>query len=154
LAPGDPDRRIQPIDVRDVAEFAVEAAARADVVGGYNLVGDGTETMGGFLRACVEVTGSDAVLTWVADDWLERQKIRQWTEIPLWRTMRGVWAISAERARSAGLSTRPLLDTVRDTWMWMLGGEAAVSHQRAAEHGLDPERERRLLAEWDVLSSR
>jgi 2'-hydroxyisoflavone reductase len=145
LAPGSPARSIQPVDVRDVAEFALTGVA-----GTFNLTGRDTE-MERFLSRCREVVGSDAVLSWVTDEqWLVQQGVRQWTELPLWRTYPGTWRVSSSAAKAAGFTPRPLAQTVADTWEWMQRGESAVEHERAAELGIDPTLEAALLGMWDA----
>lgn len=147
LVPGRPERSIQPADVRDVASFAL----MPELAGVFNLTASGRDTMGHMLDACRQVTGSRAELEWVADQqWLVSQGVRQWTELPLWRTYRGAWAVDSERARDAGFTTRPIRDTVSDTWEWLNSGGAPVRHDRAAELGISPERERALLGLWDA----
>ncbi|KAA2261954.1 NAD-dependent epimerase [Solihabitans fulvus] len=147
LAPGDPLRGIQPIDVRDVAAFALRCAAGTPGV--FNVTGPGTETFGDLLDACARVveppTGTE--LVWASDEFLVSQGLRQWTELPLWRAYPGTWAVDASRARAAGLVTRSLAETVRDTWEW-LTGDAPVGHERAGELGIMPEREAEVLAAW------
>jgi hypothetical protein len=54
--------------------------------------------------------------------------------------------MDAGPARAAGLHCRPLADTVADTWAWLNGGGEAVDHERQAEHGIDADKERDLLA--------
>jgi len=76
--------------------------------------------------------------------------VRQWTELPLWRTYRGTWAVDALRARAAGLNTRPLRTTVADTWEWLRSGDTEVMHERAAEQGIDPAKEHAVLGLWDA----
>ena len=73
--------------------------------------------------------------------------VRRWSEVPLWRTMRGVWAVDSSRAVAAGLSARPVGDTVRDTWAWMRTGVEIDGQDRSAEIGLAPDREAALLPE-------
>jgi nucleoside-diphosphate-sugar epimerase len=146
LAPGSPDRHIQPVDVRDVAAFAVHCAA--GTAGVFNVATPPRATMGDFLAACAAVTGSDAELTWITDEqWLTAQGVRQWTELPLWRTYAGTWAVDASRARAAGLVTRSLTSTVVDTWAWLNSGRM-VAHERAGELGITPEREAAILGVW------
>lgn len=146
LAPGSPDRPIQPVDVRDVAAFAVHCAG--GTAGVFNVTAPGHETMGDFLGACRRVTNSDADITWVTDEeWLRDQGIRQWTELPLWRTYRGAWAVDAARARTAGLVTRSLAQTVSDTWAWLQQG-TVVEHERAGELGITAEKEAAVLRVW------
>ncbi|MFF3277309.1 NAD-dependent epimerase/dehydratase family protein [Streptomyces chrestomyceticus] len=153
LAPGDPAKSIQPVDVRDVAAFALDQAA-ASAGGAYNVVAPvGRETMGGLLEACLEVTGRRGKLCWVPDAFLLEQAVEQWTELPLWRTHAGVWNVASQRAQAAGLVCRPLAQTVDATWQWLRAGGVPVAHPRAAEHGLDPCEEQRLLQMVDARVS-
>lgn len=146
LAPGEPGKGIQPVDVRDVAAFALDRATAADG-GAYNVTAPiSRETMGGFLGACLEATGGDGRLVWAPDDVLKAAGVRQWTELPLWRTHAGVWNIGSVRAQEAGFMCRPLSETVRDTWRWLNGGGMPVSHPRWAKHGIDPAKEAEILA--------
>ncbi|MFF4500354.1 NAD-dependent epimerase/dehydratase family protein [Streptomyces sp. NPDC001401] len=146
LAPGHPAKSIQPVDVRDVAEFALDQAA----VGGggaYNVTAPiGRETMGGFLNACLEATGSSGHLVWAPDDLLLEQGVQQWTELPLWRTHLGAWNVDSTQAQQAGLRCRPLAETVVDTWEWLRGGGTPVEHPRWAEHGISTAKEAEILA--------
>lgn len=149
LAPGHPSRSIQPVDVRDVAAFALHTATGP--VGTFNVTASGKETMSDFLGACKEVTGSDAEFEWITDEkWLAAQGVKQWTELPLWRTYRGAWAVDSTHAYQAGLTTRSLRDTVAATWAWLNSGDAAIAHERAAEQGIDPQKEKALLGVWDA----
>jgi 2'-hydroxyisoflavone reductase len=146
LAPGAPDRSIQPVDVRDVAAFALRAVEH-DLSGTYNVTAPtGRETFGGLLESCAVATHSDAELVWVPDEQLLAHRVRQWSEIPLWRTFPGTWAVDASAAQSRGLSCRPLAATVADTWSWMLTADPAAADERAFELGLSFEKERQILA--------
>jgi hypothetical protein len=146
LAPGSPDRSIQPVDVRDLAAFAL-AGADPGVSGTFNVAAPiGGESFGGMLRACADVTGSGAEFVWVPDDRLAAQGVRQWSELPLWRTFRGVWQVDSGAAMAAGLSCRPLAATVADTWAWLQGSGGELDEERAGEIGMSRERERQVLA--------
>ncbi|WP_194814567.1 NAD-dependent epimerase/dehydratase family protein [Nocardia sp. XZ_19_385] len=149
LAPGRPDRRIQPVDVRDVADFALVPG----LSGMFNVTATpARETMADLLGSCNEITGNNADLEWVTDEhWLAEQGVRQWTELPLWRTYAGAWAVDSSRANAAGLVTRPLRDTVADTWAWLQDGGASVEHERSAELGITADRERAILGLWDAV---
>ncbi|WP_280245816.1 NAD-dependent epimerase/dehydratase family protein [Nocardia abscessus] len=147
LAPGNPNRPIQPVDVRDVAAFAL----LPDLAGTFNLTAAGRERMSDMIDACRTVTGSTATLEWVTDEqWLAGQGVRQWTELPLWRTYAGAWAVDSQRARAAGFASRPIRETVADTWAWLNDGGAAVAHERATELGISAEREATILGLWDA----
>lgn len=150
LAPAPEGRGIQPVDVRDVARFALDLIA-AQASGVYNIAAPADrETYGGMLRACREVTGSDAEFVWADEGWLAERGVREWTELPLWRTLPTAWEMSAQKAQAAGLVCRPLRQTVADTWAWMQAGGAPTPHERFAEHGLDARREEELLRQWEL----
>lgn len=77
---------------------------------------------------------------------LIEHEVRQWTELPLWRTHAGVWSVDSRKAVAAGLRCRPLTETIADTWAWLRAGERGVGHPRWAEHGIAPEKEAKILA--------
>jgi nucleoside-diphosphate-sugar epimerase len=146
LAPGRPDRLIQPVDVRDLAAFVLDQIAGGDA-GTYNVAPPADRsTYRDLLVACLSATGGRGELLWAEDEWLAGQDVRQWTELPLWRVSPGTWAMDTKRATAAGLTCRPLAETVRDTWAWLSAGGRAIEHERDAEHGIDPGKERALLA--------
>ena len=144
LAPGYPSRSIQPVDVRDVARFTVSAPP-----GVFNVTG-AASTMADLLGACRDVVGGDQVeFSWITDEeWLVAQGVAQWTELPLWRTYRGTWAVDSSAAIAAGLAPRGMRSTVADTWAWMRSGEAALKHERSAEQGISVQKEAAILRTW------
>ena len=147
LSAGSPSRPIQPVDVRDLSDFVLHAA-RTGLSGAMNVTAPlGHATYGRLLESCRDVTGGHCELVWVADGWLAAQDVTPWSEIPLWRTTAGAWQVSSERAQAAGLTCRPLHETVTGTWDWLCL-EDPVPHERAAEIGLDAVKEERLLAAW------
>ncbi|MEU1809638.1 NAD-dependent epimerase/dehydratase family protein [Micromonospora aurantiaca (nom. illeg.)] len=148
LAPGSPDRTIQPIDVRDVASFALLATDK-NLAGAYNVCRPaGSVTFGDLLHACAAATGETPLFTWVPDDVLVRHGVRQWSELPLWRTFEGVWQVDSTKAQSAGLHWRSFHETAADTWQWLKSTRSALADERAAEIGLSPEKEAHVLAAW------
>jgi 2'-hydroxyisoflavone reductase len=151
LGPGNPDRAIQPIDVRDVARFALDLA-EAGRAGAFNLAAPkGYATFGSMLADCARATAFDGELVWVDDQFLLDHGVLQWTEIPLWRVHEGTWDMDTTIAEAAGLTCRPLAETVRDTGVWMGGGGGPAPYGRQAQHGLSSERERQLLELWAKL---
>lgn len=145
LAPGLPDRGIQPIDVRDVARFATQVA-RDGISGTFNVAApiDHT-TFEAMLDACATATASNARFVWAADDLLIREGVRQWSEMPLWRTFPGVWHVESRQAIAAGLTCRPIHETVVDTWHWLNSDDPDSNDERSGEIGLSPEKESRVL---------
>lgn len=154
LAPGHADRAIQPIDIRDLATFALHCLANG-TVGTFNVTAPiGHATFDGMLKACADATGTKPELTWVEDEFLLERGVRQWTEIPLWRTFPGTWRVDSARAHGSGLHCRPLNQTVADTWEWLLSQGGPSAYARQQHHGLPVEKERQLLSEWHVNSRR
>lgn len=145
IAPGSPSRTLQPIDVRDVADFTL-ACAEHGLAGAFNVAAPiGRDTFGGLIDACVRATHSDAEIIWIPDEVLLAHGVRQWSEMPLWRTYDGVWKVDATKAADAGLVSRALAETVLDTWTWMQSAGEVNEHDRASEIGLTVDHERELL---------
>ncbi|MGW0421066.1 NAD-dependent epimerase/dehydratase family protein [Streptomyces sp. NPDC003015] len=152
LAPGPRDLTLQYVDVRDLAQWVLEASA-AGRHGPYNLVGPpGHTTMGELLDACVAVTGGHAELRWTDPDIVLEAGIAPWTGLPVWvppdtdlhTTLHGG---DTSRAAAAGLRCRPVTETVADTWKWLLeiGGVAPQRPDRPVV-GIDEETEAKALA--------
>lgn len=151
LAPGPADRALQYIDARDLAAWLLDGSVNG-LSGAYNAVGrSGSATMGSLLEACRSATGSDAVLTWVDAEVIERFGIEPWTELPIWlppdHELRAMHDMNVERALAAGLRSRPLEETVRDTWAWLIAvGKRPPLRSDLPPVGLGPDREREVLA--------
>jgi nucleoside-diphosphate-sugar epimerase len=146
IAPGLPGRRVEFIDVRDLAAWIV----RTDGEGTVNAVGPaGVVTMGELLATCSEVGAGGAALEWISDAFLLDQGVVPYAEMPLWipdePEYRYFSEVSAERAIASGLSFRPVRETVADTLAWSRA-HPAVDRR----NGLSPEREADLLARWDA----
>ena len=149
LAPGDPDRRLQVIDARDIARFGLTQIVVGST-GRFLASGvRGNTTFGRLLSDCVFVTGSDAELVWVDDEFLLDHGVEEWTELPMWTAggpeTAAIWLPSSEKALAAGLRCRPVTETVRDTWEWVAsgGGDRLRVYRETVEHGIDLPRRRR-----------
>ncbi|SCX37682.1 Nucleoside-diphosphate-sugar epimerase [Klenkia marina] len=143
-----PDALAQPmalVDARDLAGWLV--AACGQVSGPVNATGPaGMTTLGGLLDTCREVTGGDAEWVVVPEDDLLAAGVQPWVHLPLWLpadTARTAWDVDTTRARELGLPSRPLRDTVADTWAWL---QAAGAPGGDDLPGLPPDLEARLLA--------
>lgn len=151
LAPGPPDLKLQYIDARDLARFALDAAS-ARHSGPFNVVSRrGHATMSSLLESCREVAGaSDARLRWMPPGELLEAGVEPWTDLPIWippgHEFAGMHAANVERAYAAGLRCRPVHDTVADTWAWMseLDGPPPLRAD-LPPLGLDRDRERAVL---------
>lgn len=150
-APGRRERRIQLIDARDLAQWIVAMVERG-AHGVYNATGPATAlTMGELIDECVAAGGGRSRPTWLPDEFLLREKVQPWMQMPLWlpesaASSRGFMAADASRAVGEGLAFRPLRETVADTLAW--SGTRGANHPWKA--GLDPEREAALLAAWNA----
>lgn len=148
LAPGEPDRPKQFIDVRDVSEWIIHMLETGRT-GTYNVIGPERQpSMREVLQQCRSVTGSDASFVWVSDDFLLASDVGVWREMPLWMPKRyekpAFQAANSDRARAAGLRFRPLAETILDTLRWDSARPADIERRA----GLDPEKERRILQAW------
>lgn len=148
LAPATPDRRAQFIDARDLGEWVVRAV-ESKTMGIYNATGpDKPLTMGEVLDTCKTVSGSDAKFTWVDEKFLLEHEVEPWTGLPLWvpEDIQAIHMANVSRAVAAGLTFRPLADTVAATLAYLNEDmKAALERQ---QHTLPAEREQALLKEW------
>jgi 2'-hydroxyisoflavone reductase len=146
LAPLPRDAGTQVIDARDLAEWIVRAAEQS-LGGTYNAVGP-VLTREQVLDTCRGVAGADAELVWVDPDFLDEHGVEEWMELPLWlydEKYRGMLSVDASPALAAGLRTRPLEETVRDTLAWAQSSEAPSEFPA----GLDSAKEQDVLDAWD-----
>jgi 2'-hydroxyisoflavone reductase len=142
LAPGDAGDLTQVIDVRDLAAFLLDAIHH-DRGGVFNLTG-APRAFGILLDLCRTATYSDAELTWIPTDSLVAAGVDPEAGIPLWVGVPGYEAynnVDSSHAVGAGLSSRAVTETIRDTLAWDLGRGGPE------RPGLDPAEEERLLAE-------
>jgi 2'-hydroxyisoflavone reductase len=141
LVPGPAWRPIQLIDVRDLAAWML-AVAEERLAGPFNATGP--TTMGAVVDAARRVAASSARSVEVDDAFLAAQKVGEWMELPLWVDTRDdAWRhfleVDASRATAAGLTFRPLDETVTAT---------LTEAETVDGVGLTPERERELLTAW------
>ena len=144
LAPDHEERGVQYIDVRDLASWMVRMSEERRT-GTYNATGPDYELrMGRLLEECEAVGGAGAEPVWVSEDFLEEKGVEPFTELPLWlpREYAALQAIDCSRAIEAGLTFRPLSETIEDVLDW----DRATGTGRVA--GLRPEREQELLRAW------
>jgi 2'-hydroxyisoflavone reductase len=156
LAPGRRGRQWQFIDVRDLAAWMLHLAAEG-IPGAFTATGPLPPTTAAeVLETCRAVAETEARFTWVDEEFLLEREVGEWMELPLWLAEGSEFAHMLEadvsRAAAAGLVTRPVGDTVRDTLAWAQGRKAAGSGTAAMGGtegvGLAPEREQELLAAW------
>ena len=138
LAPGTPHDPKQFIDVRDLAEWML-GRLEHDEGGLFNATGVPIP-FGVVLTTCRQVSGSDARFLWAPSERLVAEGVGEWMELPLWIAspeFAGMQQADVSRAVAAGLTFRPLAETIRATL-----DEAELKDGV----GLAPEREAGLLA--------
>ena len=149
LAPDCPDRFVQFIDARDLAEWTVRMIEQR-AVGRYNANGPTSRvTMQDVLEQCKSISKSDASFTWVSEDFLLQENVAAWSEMPLWLPenaaphLKGFMFINCDKAVQAGLTRRPLAEIISDTLQWT---QTSASDKLKA--GIDAEKEQMLLRKW------
>ena len=147
LAPGRPERFVQFIDARDLAEWAIKMIER-NAAGAYNTHGlPNTVTMEGLLEECKRVSQSDAQFTWASEEFLLEEQVAAWSEMPLWLPedaaphLKGFMFISPRKAIAEGLEFHPLSDTIADTLSWFRTNR----QDEPLKAGLNSDKERALL---------
>ena len=158
LAPGSPDAPLRLTDARDLAAWLTGNTRRA-IPGVVNVPGAEGTTFGDLLTTCAEVTAPQRTagleLRWMADQDLLAAGVEPWMELPMWAPgtpeLAAIWQVSGDRALRTGIRYRPLVDTVSDTWHWMLQDAASRSgvvsdFARLPGIGLDAGREQEILS--------
>lgn len=142
LCPGDQDANVQFIDARDLAEWMVHVLEQGHC-GVFNADGfAGALSMAELLAGCKCATANSVTLTWASEEFLQANKVGPWMEMPLWIPREGRSDVDCSKARSHGLSFRPVADTIRDTLRW---AKEERGDRPFARTGLKPEREQELL---------
>jgi 2'-hydroxyisoflavone reductase len=143
LAPGSPDEPVQWVDVRDLAAWIIYAA-ETGLTGTYDGIGEPV-TRAELLRGL----GAEPTLTWVDQDFLSAQGIQPWMgerSLPMWLPLpeyAGLMCRDVSPSLAAGLVTRPLAETARDTLAWL-----ATGPQRTSPVGISPADEAAVLKAW------
>jgi 2'-hydroxyisoflavone reductase len=154
LAPAPPQQPAQYVDVRDLASWIVRMAEERRA-GVYNATGPAQPaTLGATLEETARALGTSPPFVWADEAFLLEKKVAPWMGLPLWLPqqdpeIRYMLTMNSGRALAAGLTFRPLAETVRATRAWDVGrGEPTLGA------GLSPERESELLDAWRESSSR
>ncbi|MBV6457058.1 MAG: hypothetical protein HONBIEJF_00163 [Fimbriimonadaceae bacterium] len=123
LVPEDTNSRIQFIDARDLAAFAVRLleAGKPTTV---NAVGPAA-SLGwtAFADSLTSVCGGKPV--WAPPTFLTEQRVEPWIDLPLWlagEDSQGMDRVSNALGLSLGLTLRPREETIADTLSWRRRG--------------------------------
>jgi nucleoside-diphosphate-sugar epimerase len=129
LVPGDPDDPVQLIDVRDLADWILDAV-EGGATGTYDGLG-AAMTREMFLDALLTGVGATPQVRWVATKRLLEAGVAEWAgpgSVPVWvgdPDWQGFMARDVSASLAAGLRTRPLSATARDTLEWLRTTPAA-----------------------------
>ncbi len=150
LVPGDGSDPVQVIDGRDLAEWMVRVA-EARRFGTFNAVGpDYMLSTMALMHGIHAVTGGRASFTNVSRDFLDEHKVKSGEDLPIWEPADGQYggfgSVSNARAIEAGLTFRPLANTVADLLAWFRSQPA--ERQATPRAGMSRARESELLAAW------
>jgi 2'-hydroxyisoflavone reductase len=147
VVPAPRERPVQFIDARDLAAWMVTLLER-DVAGAFNACSaQGQWTFGDLVDALIAAAPAGPRPAWVEDATLLAHDAEPWVGLPLWlpateADSAGFMSIDCEKARGAGLATRPLAQTIEDTAAWL----AARDNAGAWKHVLSAQKEREILA--------
>lgn len=148
LAPGDPDRPVQVVDVRDLAAWLVAAGERG-LTGTFDATGAAVPMRECLARIAAGV-GAEPELTWVDQAFLLAHGVPPWAgkgALPLWLPVPeyvGMLSRDVGPALATGLPTRPVAETAADTLAWLTRTPGAPQPD-----GLAADTEAALLREWD-----
>ena len=134
----DLEKSISSCDARDLAAWMLSAAEQK-LSGPYNVIGPLQPlTVLDAAKACIAGTGSHAKIVVASSDVARAAGLEPWTHIPFWNDPGdyGLMQASIARAAATGLQTRPLEETVRDTYAWLRSSD----HKRLIACPLDLER--------------
>lgn len=150
VAPGSRSAPVQFIDVRDLTEWMIRSCEEART-GTFICSGPEAELpMAGMVYGIHAVLGGEVTWNWIPDlDFLEEHGMAfavPW--VPPVGPYVGMNRIDTSRAVAAGLTYRPLADTVRATLEWWDSQPA----ERTAEvrQGPTPETEAAIIAAWNA----
>ncbi len=150
LAPGAPSDPLQIIDVRDLGAFMVRLAEQR-TPGVFNGCGPAKRlTIGEVIEESLAQTGRKATPVWVPGAFLRERGENGEGKIPIWAPAdgetQGYHTWSNARAIKAGLTFRPLAETMKDTLAWFRSLPA--DRQAALKAGLSEKEEADLIAAW------
>ena len=154
LAPGEPERRVQFIDARDLAAWTLQSTEDG-LNGTFNATGpDYALTFSDFLDTARRTLNPKAELEWVEDDFLlgrgvEPAELMPWHPVAAMPGWENFYNIDISRAVENGLTFRPLAETVRDTFTW----DGTRDANEPPKAGLTAEREAAFLKEWSETDS-
>jgi hypothetical protein len=105
-------------------------------------------TFRGLLELCREITGGAAEWVPVPEADLLAAGVEPWQHLPFWLPAdiaHTAWDVDTTRARELGLPSRPLRESVADTWEWQRASDRPEVPPGRTLPGLPADLEARLL---------
>jgi len=147
LAPGNPHGFVQMIDAQDLAGWLVKMAEENEN-GTFNAAGKPFDlTFERMLEETRSVSQSDAEFVWAGEEFLKRENVAVWSEMPLYlpesdADWQGFFSANIDKALAKGLKFRALRETIRAVLNWR---ETNADELKA---GISDAREAELLKKW------
>jgi 2'-hydroxyisoflavone reductase len=137
------NKKIQFIDARDLAEWVI-ASIENKRTGIYNTVSDSNFST--LIATLAAVTKSFPKPIYVPDEFILNEGIQEWIDIPFWiaendSATRYFMDVSNDKARKAGLESRPLERTCKDIYDW----DQSRPQEMPMKAGLKPDIEASFL---------
>lgn len=143
LVPDNPSAMTQFIDARDLADFIIKLIDQ-NVSGTFNATSNPV-TLSTVFETCKRISKSNANFKWAPVDFLEKNNVAPWSDMPIWIPEvgddAGVSQVDISKAVNAGLTFTPLAQTIKDIYDWEF--ERPEGYELKA--GLKLERENELL---------
>jgi 2'-hydroxyisoflavone reductase len=147
LVPGSAADAMQWVDARDLAAFVL-TLCELGTGGTFSVVTPPRRhSMGELVETARAEAGADTTFTWINASFARAQGLLDdpADPLPMWTPDEpGFELFDTARAERAGLTCRPLAETVRDTLMW----DTARGAPWPMRAGLSDERERQVLEAW------
>lgn len=153
LVPGNPESSsVQFIDVKDLSIWMLKMMD-GKKAGTFNVTGKPI-LLQELFHKCKELAASDAEFVWAKEEFLLRNNVAPWTEMPLWLPEKtplsaeqeepwaGAFHINIDKALESGLTFRPLDVTLHEVLEWLKSHSAA---RKTLKAGITAEREKVLL---------
>lgn len=164
IAPGDPKDPIQVIDVRDLADFIVLAFEKK-LSGPYNAISPaGHFAIGDVVESAIRVGDAGTKAEWIDADFLAAHGVNGWQHMPAWIAQStpgyaGFGTMNSEKATKAGMTIRPMDETMRATLEYYRTRGPEITEERGEEFGaqwrqsvrggLPKELEAQVLEAWN-----
>jgi 2'-hydroxyisoflavone reductase len=138
---------VQIIDVRDLADWTIKMIEDKQV-GVFNATGPTVPlSLREVLETCHQVADTPAEFVWVDDEFLLSNGVTPFTDLPLWlpEFASAMQRVSIAKGIDAGLTFRPLAETIVDTLAW----DNTRPSDTQRKNGITHERESELLELWN-----